>query len=99
MKKHILFFLVMLFTISAVFAQNKTALVIGNGAYSHFPRLTHPTAEAVQMKNTLAGLGFDVILLLNGSKEEILDSVYSFESKLKRGEGLPFSIMEDMEFR
>ncbi|MBA7522741.1 hypothetical protein ES705_14861 [subsurface metagenome] len=88
MKKYILMFLVMLFTISAVFAQNKTALVIGNGAYSHFSRLTHPTAEAIQMRNTLDRLGFDVILLLNGSKEEILDSVYSFEFKLKQRGGL-----------
>ncbi len=88
MKKYILLLFVLIFSISGVFGQNKTALVIGNGAYSHFSRLANPTNEAIQMKNTLEGLGFEVILLLNGSKEDILDSVYSFENKLKQRGGL-----------
>ena len=60
-----------LITISAVFAQNKTALVIGNGVYSHFPRLSNPRNEAISMKNALQRIGFEVILVLDGSEDDI----------------------------
>ena len=90
MKKYIVLLFILLITISAVFAQNKTALVIGNGAYVHFSRLSNPRNEAISMKNALQRIGFEVILVLDGSEDDILDALGRFEDKLKRRGGLAF---------
>ena len=42
-----------------VFAENRVALVIGNGAYQHAPRLTNPTNDATDVATALKRSGFD----------------------------------------
>jgi len=88
MKKIIFALLFTILSITAISAENKTALVIGNGAYSHFSVLPNPRAEAIDMKNALQRLGFEVILLLDGTEDQILDSLTDFETKLEQKGGL-----------
>lgn len=65
-----------------VYAQNRVALVIGNGDYLSFTRLDNPTNDANDMAKTLDYIGFDVIKVLNASHEEMEDALEQFESKL-----------------
>jgi uncharacterized caspase-like protein len=44
------------------FADNRVALVIGNGAYQHSPRLTNPTNDAADVAAALRRSGFETIL-------------------------------------
>jgi formylglycine-generating enzyme required for sulfatase activity len=88
MKKLILSLLLIIIVVFPVLAENKTALVIGNGAYSHFPRLANPKTEAIDMKNVLVELGFDVILVTDGTRIAIFDAIADFEYKLNKNGGL-----------
>jgi formylglycine-generating enzyme required for sulfatase activity len=86
--KKILLSLLLLATVFPLTAENKTALVIGNGNYAHFSRLANPKTEATDMKNALKRLGFEVILLLDGTEDQILDALADFEYKLEQRGGL-----------
>ncbi len=44
------------------FAENRVALVIGNGAYRHAPRLPNPTNDATDVAAALKRSGFETIL-------------------------------------
>lgn len=44
------------------FAENRVALVIGNGAYHHAPRLTNPAHDAADVTAALKRSGFETIL-------------------------------------
>ena len=44
------------------FAENRVALVIGNGAYQHAPRLTNPANDAADVTAALKRSGFETIL-------------------------------------
>jgi len=89
MKKYTLLFVFVLLTVFGLCAENnRTALVIGNGAYTHFPVLSNPRREAIDMKNALQRLGFEVILVLDGTEDQILDAISDFEFKLHQKGGL-----------
>jgi formylglycine-generating enzyme required for sulfatase activity len=88
MKKTSIFIALILLSLSSLQAENKTALIIGNGAYSHFPRLTNPKTEAINMKDALKEIGFEVILVTDGSKEDIYDAIADFEYKLNQNAGI-----------
>lgn len=90
MKRSILVIFIILIVLIPAFAQNKTALVIGNGSYRHFSSLGRPYGEAVAMGDALRRLGFDVTLLLNGTRIQMDDALIDFEEKLKRRGGLAF---------
>ncbi|MFO7820694.1 MAG: hypothetical protein R6V56_01335 [Lentisphaeria bacterium] len=53
--------IVFLLLSTIAFSENKTALVIGNSAYRHFPKLFRPWQEAKEVKASLERLGFDVV--------------------------------------
>jgi uncharacterized caspase-like protein len=42
-------------------AEKRVALVVGNAAYQHVPRLGNPTNDVAAMAETLKGAGFDVV--------------------------------------
>jgi uncharacterized caspase-like protein len=71
-----------------VAAESRTALVIGNSDYHHFPTLDRPRQEAKAMEESLDRLGFEVITVIDGSREAIFDSLYRFEEKLRAKGGL-----------
>lgn len=53
------------------FAQQRVALVVGNGAYRAVPRLTNPGADAEAVAEALRGAGFRTELLRDAGKDAI----------------------------
>jgi len=62
-------------------AQKRIALVIGNADYIGFERLTKPINDALDMKLALEKAGFDVYMLLDGTKQQMDDAIRTFRSK------------------
>ena len=60
---------------SGLTAQEKYALVIGNGAYGSVTRLKNPTNDAADMSAVLKDLGVKVDTLTNASLGEMEDAV------------------------
>ena len=69
----------------------RTALVIGNAAYSFAP-LVNPGNDARDVAKALEGAGFEVHLLLDASREEILAAANKVSDRLEArgGVGLLF---------
>jgi hypothetical protein len=84
MKK--LFALPLLVAVFALplFAQQKYALVIGNGAYtgSGMSRLANPVNDANDMTATLQGLGFTVDKVLDGNLDQMETAITRLKNRL-----------------
>jgi len=80
MKK--LFVVLFIFLTTLSFAQQKYALVIGNGNYTGISRLNNPANDANDMENTLISLGFTVEKVLNGDLEQIENAVLNLKRML-----------------
>jgi hypothetical protein len=65
----------------------RTALVVGNGAYSYAP-LTNPTNDAEAVASSLKDAGFDVTLLTDADKANLEQSIHAFGDKLKTKGGI-----------
>ncbi|MDR1057991.1 MAG: caspase family protein, partial [Treponema sp.] len=74
------FFLILPFTL---FAQQKYALVIGNGAYTSVTKLNNPVNDANDMTAALQSLGFSVDKLVNAGRVQIEEAVERFKNKLQ----------------
>jgi formylglycine-generating enzyme required for sulfatase activity len=79
--------LFLLFLPLLLFAQNKYALVIGNGNYASLPRLNNPANDANDMKAVLESLGFQTELLLNGNLRQMEEGVLRLARLLKSSPG------------
>ena len=90
MKKLILSIFLISIIIFSVTSENKTALLIANGNYSNFSRLTTPVSEARQLQDALERLGFKVTMITDASREIMLDSLLSFEREVKNRGGIAF---------
>jgi len=66
------------------YAQERLALVIGNGDYYSVPSLSNPVNDAKYMAIVLKNLGFKVILKLNASKKAMKKAVREFGQGLHR---------------
>jgi uncharacterized caspase-like protein len=78
-----LFLVLSIFIIcSTVYAQQKHALVIGNGAYTNITKLNNPVNDANDMAAALTGLGFTVDKVLNGSLEQMESAVLRLKTRL-----------------
>ena len=62
---------VLLFTAVFTYAQQKYALVIGNGDYTGISKLTNPVNDANDMAASLRDLGFSVEIVLNGTIDQM----------------------------
>jgi hypothetical protein len=81
MKK--LFLVISIFALcSAAYAQQKFALVIGNGAYTNITKLNNPVNDANDMAAALTGLGFTVDKVTNGSLEQMESAVLRLKARL-----------------
>ena len=69
-------------------AQTRTALIIGNGQYTHISKLRNTINDANDMAKTLKKKGFDVILRLNASQREMNKAITLFGKTLKRKGGV-----------
>jgi len=74
-----LFFLTAAFS----FAQQKYALVIGNGNYANITKLNNPVNDANDMEVALKGLGFTVDKVLNGSLTQMESGIINLKKRLK----------------
>ena len=61
----------------------RVALVIGNSAYTSAPQLGNPQNDAKAMTIILKKLGFEVINVNDGSKDEILSGIKKMQATLK----------------
>jgi hypothetical protein len=81
--KSFLFFLSLLIVpLLAVEAQQKYALVIGNGEYTNIGRLNNPVNDANDMTAALQSLGFQVDTVLNGSLDQMENAVIRLKDRL-----------------
>ena len=80
--KILLFFLLISFLSSIISAQEKFALVIGNGNYIDIAKLNNPVNDANDMANTLKDLGFTVDKVLDGSLNKMEEAVILLQSRL-----------------
>ena len=62
-------------------AQNRVALVIGNGAYEHMSVLPNPPKDAMDTAAALGRLGFDVTQATDADRGAMLDALGSFRSR------------------
>jgi hypothetical protein len=67
---------------SAVYAQQKYALVIGNGNYTALGKLRNPVNDAEDMAAALTGLGFSVDKVLDGDLERMEGAVMRLKNRL-----------------
>jgi TPR repeat protein len=68
----------------------KLALLIANSNYSYLGGLARTIPDAKALANVLNSLGFEVYLLKDGSREQILDALKSFENKVRGTNALAF---------
>jgi tetratricopeptide (TPR) repeat protein len=85
--RFLLFSFLVLFAFTPLFAQQKIALVIGNGAYTTISKLNNPVNDAGDMKAALEGLGFQVDLVQNGSMKQMEDAVIRLGRRLSGAPG------------
>ena len=60
------------------FAENRVALVIGNGTYHKVPTLPNPTRDAADMSKALERLNFKVTQLSNATAAEMRKAIVDF---------------------
>lgn len=63
----------------------RVALVVGNAAYADKP-LRNPVNDAELMQRTLRSLGFDVALVRNADRRELLAGLRQFEAKARNAD-------------
>ena len=68
----LLSFLLLTFPTTVYSAQNRVALVIGNGAYRDAP-LRNPVNDARLMRKLLRKAGFNVTIVENARKKELVN--------------------------
>ena len=71
-------------------AAGRVALVVGNGAYAHAPRLANPVNDAADMAEALRGLGFEVVLGLDLDREGFYDKLATFADASRGAEAALF---------
>ena len=69
---------------------NKEALLIANADYSHFAKLPNPIKDARQLGGVLSNAGFNVKILENANRENMLIELSAFEERLRKNQGIAF---------
>ena len=64
-------------------AEERIALVVGNGAYGAVSSLDNPASDARLMAEALGGLGFDVTLLVDANQVEMKRGIAQFGRALR----------------
>lgn len=65
-------------------AENRIALIIGNGAYEAVGKLPNSVADANLMAATLQGVGFDVTLLIDANQNSMKRGIADFGRALRK---------------
>ncbi|MFM8888250.1 MAG: caspase domain-containing protein, partial [Chthoniobacterales bacterium] len=69
---------------------SKEALLIANADYSHLGKLPNPVPDARQLADVLRRIGFNVGILENASREDMLLALGDFEERLRVNRGIAF---------
>jgi hypothetical protein len=67
---------------------SKNALLIANAEYKGLGSLPNPIPDARLLSESLRKIGFEVVLLENGNREQMLDAVDAFQNRLKSSKGI-----------
>ncbi|GHU08260.1 hypothetical protein FACS1894151_03870 [Spirochaetia bacterium] len=86
-KSFLLFVVLAIIPLLTVQAQQKYALVIGNGAYTSIARLNNPVNDANDMTAALESLGFQVDKILNGNLDQMENAVVRLKNRLSASTG------------
>ena len=89
MKKIITFIFGLVLTFS-LFAEARNALLIANENYEYISNLPNPVKEVRDLKAALEKLGFTVTVLENGNREQIFESLHTFQKTLEKAGGIGF---------
>jgi hypothetical protein len=65
-------------------SEKRIALVVGNADYLHANKLRNPVNDATMMADSLKKIGFDVIKVIDASKNAFYQAIYDFSKKLPR---------------
>lgn len=68
----------------------KEALLIANADYTSFGKLPNPIPDARKLADSLRQIGFQVALVENADREQMLEALGSFEERLKASRGIAF---------
>jgi hypothetical protein len=68
----------------------KEALLIANAEYTNFGKLPNPIPDARKLADSLRQIGFQVALVENADREQMIDALGSFEERLKASRGIAF---------
>jgi len=68
---------------SSALAENRVALIIGNGAYPSVGNLANPPNDAKLMAKTLRQVGFEVIERINANQKTMKRAIKEFGNKLE----------------
>jgi uncharacterized caspase-like protein len=82
MKKLLLVLFLAAFAAGLSFAQQKYALVIGNGKYVNITKLNNPENDANDMAAALQGMGWTVDKVLNGTLEQMESASIRLKNRL-----------------
>ena len=66
--------------------ERRVALVIGNGAYQAFPALPNPARDARAVARGLERAGFEVILELDSSRQQMMQSLDRFATEMQQAD-------------
>jgi len=69
-------------------AEDRFALIIGNGAYQHFAPLQNPENDAADLSAELESLGFRVETLINATEREMFNAVREMGDRLAGGQSV-----------
>lgn len=64
----------------------RLALVVGNGAYTHVTPLDNPVNDAQLMAASLEAVGFEVMLVTNTTRGELIRAISDFGRKLREAD-------------
>lgn len=64
-------------------AEARLALVVGNGAYSGITSLSNPVNDAVLVADALEGIGFDVTLVTEARRDDLIRAISDFGRRLR----------------
>jgi tetratricopeptide (TPR) repeat protein len=87
MKKITLLLLFVVLSLSSLAAQQKYALVIGNGAYTGITRLNNPVNDANDISAALRDLGFTVDQVTNADLMQMEEAVTRLKNRLAAARG------------
>lgn len=80
--KRTVFLVILFLPVSFLYAQQKYALVIGNGNYTGISRLNNPVNDANDMEAALRDLGFTVDKVLNGNLTDMENAIIRLKNRL-----------------